>query len=216
MHRHLPCFMQMLFALSLDVESEKCGLKLCLFRRKMLFLHKISCVLSNIQNLNIMQTVKMSFSSCEATGSGDVRITLASKLDLSNPLALLQNGGTCKAAFTIRNIVPNNATPEEVNEIVAEIAQAFANLTFDVKRAIFSISLLSNGKGNAVMIPRADGTQTMFTSLVFNSVNEEDTEETMLDSARVSFINAVNKGRYVLTTTHEKYTATTTGDIKLI
>jgi hypothetical protein len=147
-----------------------------------------------------MNIVKMQFSRCEAmTDTGSVRIELKSVIDLSNPLALLQSGGAVTAGFFVRHVL-DGKTEAEVNQALATLTQAFNGHTFDVKRLTVPVSYLSDGKGNAVQVTRADGSTQVLSSLVFNSVNDTDTDETMLASAKVSFANAVMSGRYVLTT----------------
>ena len=147
-----------------------------------------------------MQTVNMQFSRCEAmTETGSVRIELKSVIDLSNPLALLQSGGAVTAGFFVRHVL-DGKTEAEVQKILAALTQAFAKHTFNVKRLTVPVSYLSDGKGNAVQVTRADGTTQVLSSLVFNSVQDADTDETMLAAAKVSFANAVMSGRYVLTT----------------
>ena len=142
----------------------------------------------------------MQFSRCEAmTDTGSVRIELKSIIDLSNPLALLQSGGAVTAGFFVRHVLDGKSEPE-VQKALAALTQAFANHTFDVRRLTVPVSYLSDGKGNAVQVTRADGTTQVLSSLVFNSVNDTDTDETMLAAAKISFANAVMSGRYVLTT----------------
>lgn len=147
-----------------------------------------------------MQIVKMQFSRAEAmTETGSVRIELKSIIDLSNPLALLQSGGAVTAGFFIRHVL-DGKSDAEVNQAIATLTQAFNGHTFDVKRITIPVSYLSDGKGNAVQVTRADGSTQVLSSLVFNSVNEADTDESMMAAAKVSFANAVMSGRYVLTT----------------
>ena len=147
-----------------------------------------------------MQIVKMQFSRCEAmTDTGSVRIELKSIIDLSNPLALLQSGGAVTAGFFIRHVL-DGKNDAEVQQAIATLTQAFNGHTFDVKRMTIPVSYLSDGKGNAVQVTRADSTTQVLSSLVFNSVNDADTDDTMLSAAKVSFQNAVMSGRYVLTT----------------
>lgn len=147
-----------------------------------------------------MQIVKMQFSRCEAMPeTGSVRIELKSVIDLNNPLALLQSGGAVTAGFFIRHVLDGLNEPE-VQKALTTLTQAFSGHTFDVKRLTVPISYLSDGKGNAVQVTRADGTIQVLSSLVFNSINDTDTDETMLAAAKVSFQNAVMSGRYVLTT----------------
>ena len=144
----------------------------------------------------------MQFSRCEAmTETGSVRIELKSIIDLSNPLALLQSGGAVTAGFFVRHVL-DGKTEAEVQQALATLTKAFTGHTFDVKRITVPVSYLSDGKGNAVQIVRADGSTQVLSSLVFNSVNDTDTDDTMLSAAKVSFQNAVMSGRYVLTTTH--------------
>ena len=150
-----------------------------------------------------MQIVKMQFSRCEAmTETGSVRIELKSVIDLSNPLALLQFGGAVTAGFFIRHVL-DGKNDAEVQQAIATLTQAFNGHTFDVKRLTVPVSYLSDGKGNAVQVTRADGTTQVLSSLVFNSVNDTDTDETMMSAAKVSFTNAVMSGRYVLTTAQQ-------------
>lgn len=147
-----------------------------------------------------MQIVKMQFSRCEAMAeTGSVRIELKSVIDLSNPLALLQSGGAVTAGFFVRHVL-DGKTDAEVQQALATLTKAFSGHTFDVKRITIPVSYLSDGKGNAVQVTRADGTMQVLSSLVFNSVNDTDTDETMMTAAKVSFSNAVMSGRYVLTT----------------
>ena len=150
-----------------------------------------------------MQVVKMQFSRCEAMAeTGSVRIELKSVIDLSNPLALLQSGGAVTAGFFVRHVLDGKTEPEQ-QKVLAGLTQAFTGHTFDVKRLTVPVSYLSDGKGNAVQVTRADGTTQVLSSLVFNSVNDTDTDETMLAAAKVSFANAVMSGRYVLTTAQQ-------------
>lgn len=150
-----------------------------------------------------MQIVKMQFSRCEAmVETGSVRIELKSIIDLSNPLALLQSGGAVTAGFFVRHVLDGKTEPE-VQKALATLTQAFTGHTFDVKRLTVPVSYLSDGKGNAVQVTRADGTTQVLSSLVFNSVNDTDTDETMMAAAKVSFANAVMSGRYVLTTAQQ-------------
>lgn len=147
-----------------------------------------------------MQVVNMQFSRCEAmTETGSVRIELKSVIDLSNPKALLQSGGAVTAGFFVRHVL-DGKSEQEVAQALAALSQAFAKHTFEVKRLTVPVSYLSDGKGNAVQVTRADGTTQVLSSLVFNSVQDTDTDETMLAAAKVSFANAVMSGRYVLTT----------------
>ena len=147
-----------------------------------------------------MQIVKMQFSRCEAmTETGSVRIELKSIIDLSNPLALLQSGGAVTAGFFVRHVLDGKKEPE-VQKALATLTQAFAGHAFDVKRITIPVSYLSDGKGNAVQVTRADASTQVLSSLVFNSVNDSDTDESMMAAAKVSFQNAVMSGRYVLTT----------------
>ena len=145
-----------------------------------------------------MQIVKMQFSRCEAMAdTGSVRVELKSVIDLNNPLSLLQSGGAVTAGFFVRHVL-DGKTEAEVNQAVATLTKAFAGHTFEVKRLTVPVSYLSDGKGNAVQVTRADGSTQVLSSLVFNSVNDTDTDETMLAAAKVSFANAVMSGRYVL------------------
>ena len=142
----------------------------------------------------------MQFSRCEAmTETGSVRIELKSMIDLSDPLALLQSGGAVTAGFFIRHVLDGKSEPE-VQRALQTLAQAFTGHTFDVKRITIPVSYLSDGKGNAVQVTRADASTQVLSSLVFNSVNDTDTDESMMAAAKVSFQNAVMSGRYVLTT----------------
>lgn len=145
-----------------------------------------------------MQVVKMQFSRCEAmTDTGSVRIELKSVIDLSNPLSLLQSGGAVTAGFFVRHVL-DGANEQQTAQVLQKLTDAFGGHTFDVKRITVPVSYLSDGKGNAVQVQRADGTTQTLSSLVFNSVNDTDTDETMLAAAKVSFMNAVQNGRYVL------------------
>ena len=147
-----------------------------------------------------MQIVKMQFSRCEAMAeTGSVRVELKSIIDLNNPLALLQSGGAVTAGFFVRHVL-DGKTEEEVNQAITTLTKAFSGHTFDVKRITVPVSYLSDGKGNAVQVTRANETTQTLSSLVFNSVNDADTDETMLAAAKASFANAVMSGRYVLTT----------------
>lgn len=148
-----------------------------------------------------MQIIKMTFANCEAMAeTGSVRIELRTVIDLGNPLALLQSGGATTAGFFLRHVL-DGKSEQEVQQVIATISKAFANHTFDVKRITVPVSYLSDGKGNAVQVTRADGTTQVLQSLVFNSVQESDTDESMMAAAKVSFSNALLSGRYVLTTT---------------
>lgn len=152
------------------------------------------------RKLKYMNIVKMQFSRCEAmTDTGSVRIELKSVIDLSNPLALLQSGGAVTAGFFVRHVL-DGKNEQQVAQVLQTLAKAFESHTFDVKRMTIPVSYLSDGKGNAVQVTRADGTTQNLSSLVFNSVQADDTDETMLAAAKVSFANAVMSGRYVLTT----------------
>lgn len=147
-----------------------------------------------------MQIIKMTFANCEAMAdTGSVRIELRTVIDLSDPLALLQSGGATTAGFFLRHVL-DGKNDQQVQQVITTISKAFANHTFDVKRITVPVSYLSDGKGNAVQVTRADGTTQTLSSLVFNSVQADDTDETMLAAAKVSFANAVMSGRYVLTT----------------
>lgn len=142
----------------------------------------------------------MQFSRCEAmTNTGSVRIELKSIIDLSNPLVLLQSGGAVTAGFFVRHVL-DGKNEQQVAQALQTLTKAFEGHTFDVKRITIPVSYLSDGKGNAVQVTRADDTTQVLSSLVFNSVNDADTDETMLAAAKVSFANAVMSGRYVLTT----------------
>ena len=150
-----------------------------------------------------MQIIKMQFSRCEAMAdTGSVRVELKSIIDLNNPLALLQSGGAVTAGFFIRHVL-DGKSDAEVAQALAVLTKSFSGHTFDVKRLIVPVSYLSDGKGNAVQVTRADGTMQVLSSLVFNSVNDTDTDDTMLSAAKVSFANAVMSGRYVLTTAQQ-------------
>lgn len=145
-----------------------------------------------------MQVVKMQFSRCEAMpDTGSVRIELKSIIDLSNPLSLLQSGGAVTAGFFVRHVL-DGANEQQTAQVLQKLTEAFQNHTFDVKRITVPVSYLSDGKGNAVQVTRADGSTQTLSSLVFNSVNDTDTDETMMAAAKVSFTNAVQNGRYVL------------------
>lgn len=158
-----------------------------------------------------MQLVKMQFSRCEAmTETGSVRIELKSIIDLSNPLALLQSGGAVTAGFFVRHVL-DGKNEQQVAQALATLTKAFEGHTFDVKRITIPVSYLSDGKGNAVQVTRADGSTQVLSSLVFNSVNDTDTDETMLAAAKVSFQNAVMSGRYVLMTTQAQQGQTQQG-----
>lgn len=133
------------------------------------------------------------------TGTGSVRIELKSIIDLSNPLALLQSGGAVTAGFFVRHVLDGKTEPE-VQKVLQTLTQAFTGHTFDVKRITIPVSYLSDGKGNAVQVTRADASTQVLSSLVFNSVNDSDTDESMMAAAKVSFQNAMMSGRYVLTT----------------
>ena len=147
-----------------------------------------------------MEIVKMQFSRCEARPeTGSVRVELKSIIDLNNPQSLLQSGGAVTAGFFVRHVL-DGKTEAEVNQAIATLTKAFAGHTFEVKRLTVPVSYLSDGKGNAVQVTRADGSTQTLSSLVFNSVQPTDTDETMLAAAKVSFQNAVMSGRYVLTT----------------
>ena len=147
-----------------------------------------------------MQIVKMQFSRCEAmTDTGSVRIELKSIIDLSNPLALLQSGGAVTAGFFVRHVL-DGKNDQQVAQVLQTLTKAFEGHTFDVKRMTIPVSYLSDGKGNAVQVTRADGSTQVLSSLVFNSVSDADTDESMMAAAKVSFQNAVMSGRYVLTT----------------
>jgi hypothetical protein len=155
-----------------------------------------------------MQIVNMQFSRCEAmTETGSVRIELKSVIDLSNPKALLQSNGAVTAGFFVRHIL-DGLNDQQVAQALQTLTQAFEGHTFDVKRTTIPVSYLSDGKGNAVQVTRADGTTQVLSSLVFNSVQDNDTDETMLASAKMSFTNAVMSGRYVLTTAQAQQTQT--------
>ena len=150
-----------------------------------------------------MQVVNMQFSRCEAmTETGSVRIELKSVIDLTNPKALLQSGGAVTAGFFIRHVL-DGKNEQQTAQALATLTKAFEGHTFDVKRLTVPVSYLSDGKGNAVQVTRADGTTQVLSSLVFNSVQDTDTDETMLAAAKVSFANAVMSGRYVLTTAQQ-------------
>lgn len=150
-----------------------------------------------------MQIVKMQFSRCEAMAeTGSVRVELKSVIDLNNPLALLQSGGAVTAGFFVRHVLDGKSEPE-AQKALSVLTQAFTGHTFDVKRLTVPVSYLSAGKGNAVQVTRADGSAQVLSSLVFSSVNDTDTDETMLAAAKVSFANAVMSGRYVLTTAQQ-------------
>lgn len=135
--------------------------------------------------------------------TGSARIELKSVIDLSNPLALLQSGGAVTAGFFVRHVLDGKSDAERA-QVLAALTKAFTGHTFDVKRLTVPVSYLSGGKGNAVQVTRADGTTQVLSSLVFNSVNDADTDETMLAAAKVSFANAVMSGRYVLTTAQQQ------------
>ena len=150
-----------------------------------------------------MEIVKMQFSRCEARPeTGSVRVELKSVIDLNNPLSLLQSGGAVTAGFFVRHVL-DGKTEAEVNQAIATLTKAFAGHTFEVKRLTVPVSYLSDGKGNAVQVTRADDSIQTLSSLVFNSVQPTDTDETMLAAAKVSFANAVMSGRYVLVQTQQ-------------
>lgn len=150
-----------------------------------------------------MEIVKMQFSRCEARPeTGSVRVELKSVIDLNNPLALLQSGGAVTAGFFVRHVL-DGKTEAEINQALATLTKAFAGHTFEVKRLTVPVSFLSDGKGNAVQVTRANDTTQTLSSLVFNSVQPTDTDETMMAAAKVSFANAVMSGRYVLTTAQQ-------------
>ena len=158
-----------------------------------------------------MQTVNMQFSRCEAMAeTGSVRIELKSVIDLSNPKALLQSGGAVTAGFFVRHVL-DGKTEAEIQQALATLTKAFTGHTFEVKRLTVPVSYLSDGKGNAVQVTRADGTTQVLSSLVFNSVQDTDTDETMLAAAKVSFANAVMSGRYILTTAQAQQTQSANG-----
>ena len=147
-----------------------------------------------------MNIVKMQFSHCEAMAeTGSVRVELKSVIDLSNPLALLQSGGAVTAGFFVRHVL-DGLNEQQTAQALQQLTKAFEGHTFDVKRMTIPVSYLSDGKGNAVQVTRADGTTQVLSSLVFNSVQDTDTDETMMSAAKISFANAVMSGRYVLTT----------------
>ena len=158
-----------------------------------------------------MQIIKMTFSRAEIMAeTGSVRIELKSVIDLSNPLALLQSGGATTAGFFIRNVV-NGMDEQHANAALAKITQAFNGHTFDVRRITVPVSYLCDGKANAVQVTRADGSTQTLSSLAFNSVQESDTEQTMLAAARISFANAVMSGRYTLVTQQLQATTAANG-----
>lgn len=145
-----------------------------------------------------MQVIKMQFSKCEAMSeTGSVRIELKSVIDLSDPLALLQSGGATTAGFFIRHVL-DGLNEQQQQQALQKLTQAFNGTTFDVKRITVPVAYLSDGKANAVQVMRADGSAQTLSSLAFNSVQANDTDETMLNAARVSFANAVMSGRYTL------------------
>ena len=131
--------------------------------------------------------------------TGSVRVELKSVIDLSNPLALLQSGGAVTAGFFVRHVL-DGLNEQQMAQALQTLTKAFEGHTFNVKRVTIPVSYLSDGKGNAVQVTRADGSTQVLSSLVFNSVNDTDTDETMMAAAKVSFTNAVMSGRYVLTT----------------
>lgn len=140
----------------------------------------------------------MMFSRCEAmTDTGSVRIELKSVIDLNDPLSLLQSGGAVTAGFFVRHVL-DGASEQQTAQVLQKLTKAFNGHTFDIKRITVPVSYLSDGKGNAVQVTRADGSTQTLSSLVFNSVSDTDTDETMLAAAKVSFMNAVANGRYVL------------------
>lgn len=158
-----------------------------------------------------MQTVNMQFSRCEAMPeTGSVRIELKSIIDLTNPKGLLQSGGAVTAGFFVRHVL-DGKTEAEIQQALATLTKAFTGHTFEVKRLTVPVSYLSDGKGNAVQVTRADGTTQVLSSLVFNSVQDTDTDETMLAAAKVSFANAVMSGRYILTTAQTQQTQSANG-----
>ena len=148
-----------------------------------------------------MQIIKMQFSRCEAMAeTGSVRVELKSIIDLNNPKSLLQSNGATTAGFFVRHVL-DGKSEAEIQQILTTLSNAFAKCTYDVKRITVTVSYLSDGKGNAVQVTRADGSVQVLSSLVFNSVQDTDTDETMLTAAKMSFANALMSGRYVLTTT---------------
>lgn len=145
-----------------------------------------------------MQIVKMQFSRCEAmTDTGSARIELRSILDLSNPLAVLQSGGATTAGFFVRHVL-DGLNDQQQAQALQKLTNAFQGHTFDVKRITVPVAYLSDGKATAVQVKRADDSVQTLSSLVFNSVQESDTDETMINAAKVAFVNAVMSGRYVL------------------
>lgn len=147
-----------------------------------------------------MQVIKMQFSKCEAmSDTGSVRIELKSVIDLSNPLALLQSGGATTAGFFVRHVL-DGLNEQQQQQALQKLTQAFNGTTFDVKRITVPVAYLSGGKANAVQVMRADGSAQTLSSLAFNSVQANDTDDTMLNAARVSFANAIMSGRYTLIT----------------
>ena len=100
----------------------------------------------------------MQFSRCEAMSeTGSVRIELKSVIDLNNPLALLQSGGAVTAGFFVRHVL-DGKSDAEIQQALSMLTKAFTGHTFDVKRITIPVSYLSDGKGNAVQVTRADGT----------------------------------------------------------
>lgn len=147
-----------------------------------------------------MQIVKMQFSRCEAMAdTGSVRIELKSIINLNDPLSVLQSGGATTAGFFVRHVL-DGLNEQQQAQAVQKLTNAFKGHTFDVKRITLPVTHLSDGKATAVQVKRADDSVQTLSSLVFNSVQESDTDETMTNAAKVAFVNAVMSGRYVLVT----------------
>lgn len=145
-----------------------------------------------------MQIVKMQFNRCEAMAdTGSVRIELKSIIDLNDPLSVLQSGGATTAGFFVRHVL-DGLNEQQTAQALQKLTNAFNGYTFDVKRITVPVSYLSDGKATAVQVKRADDSVQTLSSLVFNSVQETDTDETMMNAAKVAFVNAVMSGRYVL------------------
>lgn len=145
-----------------------------------------------------MQVVKMQFSRCEAMAdTGSVRIELKSIINLKDPLSVLQSGGATTAGFFVRHVL-DGLNSAQVEQALQKLTSAFNGHTFDVKRITVPVAYLSDGKATAVQVTRADGSTQTLSSLVFNSVQDGDTDESMTNAAKVAFINAVMSGRYVL------------------
>lgn len=133
------------------------------------------------------------------TETGSVRIELKSIINLNDPLSVLQSGGATTAGFFVRHVL-DGLNETQVQQALQKLTSAFKDHTFDVKRITVPVAYLSDGKATAVQVTRADGSTQTLSSLVFNSVQDGDTDDTMTNAAKVAFINAVMSGRYVLVT----------------